>query len=371
MMAIAIGCASPGPPMPPSLHLPEVVSNLAAQRVGDTVVLRWTTPSHTTDGLDIKGAVTAEICRELYTLGRRLNQHSDCTPVKRVSVHPGATEATDTLPGALMSGPPVLLAYRVQLYNDGGRTAGPSGAAYAAAGAAPPPVEGLNARATRSGIVLEWVPASAASPVDLERTLVSAPAPKKIEKPAPAAPHEKVAERPKVKGAPSLGLAPSAAAELRLQAVNHGSDAGGTLDRSARKGETYRYTAQRVVGVAVAGHRLELRSAVSAPVTVTFLDIFPPATPARLAAIPGNHSIDLSWEPVLDDDLAGYLVYRQEGSAGAFVRINTKPVVGPGYSDQTAIAGHKYTYRVTAVDATGNESAPSASVEEALPGPQP
>lgn len=360
--------------MPPSLHLPEVVNNLAAQRVGDAVTLRWTTPSHTTDALDIKGAVTAEICREAHA-GRGMNPHSECMPVKRVSVHPGPTEASDVLPTALVSGPPALLVYRVRLYNDGGRTAGPSGAAFAAAGAAPPPVQGLHARATRSGIVIEWEPAAVASPVVLERMLVSAPAPKKIaakktEKPAPQ--HEKTAAAgTKAKAAPSLGLSTSAPAEVHLQAANHGSDAGGTLDHNARKGETYRYTAQRTVRVVLVGHALDLRSAVSAPVTVNFLDIFPPATPAGLAAIPGNHSIDLSWEPVSDDDLAGYIVYRQETSAGAFVRINAKPVVGPGFSDQTAVVGHKYAYRVTAIDASGNESAPSATVEETLPAPQP
>lgn len=149
--------------------------------------------------------------------------------------------------------------------------------------------------------------------------------------------------------------------------MNQGSDAGGTIDRTARRGETYRYTAQRIVSVTLAGHALELRSAISTPVTVNFLDIFPPATPAGLAAIPGNRSIDLSWETVPDDDLAGYIVYRREGPSGAFVRINAKPVVGPGFSDQTAVEGHTYTYRVTAIDAAGNESPPSVSIEETLP----
>lgn len=376
---VAAGCASPGPPMPPSLHLPEVVSNLAAHRVGDAVALSWTTPLRTTDGLDIKGAVTAEICRETRRAGLRVNQHSDCTPVKRVSVRPGSTEAADMLPADLASGAPALLVYRVRLYNESGRTAGPSAAAFAAAGAAPPPVEQLRAAATRAGIMLSWKPEGAVFPVDLDRTLLSTAAVKKaaVEKPAPAARNEKAAAAgTRQKAAPSLDLAPSAPAEVRLQAANQSADAGGTLDRSARKGETYRYTAQRVRSAVLAGHALELRSAVSAPVTVTLLDVFPPATPAGLAAVPGEHSIDLSWEPVSDNDFAGYIVYRQEASAdgtatGSFVRMNAKPVAGPAFSDQSAVAGRGYIYRVTAIDATGNESAPSASVEETLPAPQP
>lgn len=374
---VAAGCASPGPPRPPSLRLPTVVGDLAARRVGDAVALDWTTPSRTTDGLDIKGAVTAEICREVRGAGLRLNQHSNCVVVKRASVKSGATEVMDTLPAALASGVPALVVYRVRLFNDNGRTAGPSAPAFAAAGAAPPAVEGLRAAATRAGIVLEWKAEAAAVPVDLDRTLLSAPAVKKAEKPASAPASGKAASSGlNEKAAHSLSFTSTEASEVRLQAANEGSDAGGTLDRTARKGETYRYTAQRVERAVVVGHALELRSDVSAPVTVTLLDVFPPATPVGLAAVPGNRSIDLSWEPVADDDLAGYVVYRQQASAdgsaaGPFTRISAKPVVGPAYSDSTAIAGGRYVYRVTAVDAAGNESAPSASVEEMLPETQP
>src|SRR5882757_10485661 len=63
LLALVAGCASPGPPQPPSLNLPEVVKDLTAERVGGVVHLHWTTPETTTDRIDIKGAMTAEICR--------------------------------------------------------------------------------------------------------------------------------------------------------------------------------------------------------------------------------------------------------------------------------------------------------------------
>ncbi|WP_433967396.1 hypothetical protein [Tunturiibacter gelidiferens] len=47
----------------PLLDLPEVVKDLTAERVGDTVTLHWTTPDKTTDRIAIKGTITAEICR--------------------------------------------------------------------------------------------------------------------------------------------------------------------------------------------------------------------------------------------------------------------------------------------------------------------
>ncbi|GGA70721.1 hypothetical protein GCM10011507_22870 [Edaphobacter acidisoli] len=361
-ITIAIGCASPGPPMPPSLHLPKVVNDLSARRIGDAVELHWTTPLHTTDGLDIKGAVTAEICRASLSASAQPSKHSDCTPIKRTLVHPGATSAVDALPAALATGQPALLLYRVRLFNSNDRTAGPSAPAFTAAGAAPSPVEQLHASSSRSGIVLEWKPGTAPVPIELDRTQLNPP--QKKSKPSPAA--------PKSKPTHSFNLVANQAVEVRLQAANQPSDRGGTLDRSAQKGETYRYTAQRVNKVILGGHSLEIRSAISAPITITLLDIFPPATPTGLAAIPGNRSIDLSWEPVSDTDLAGYIVYRQQtaadGSAsGPFTRITQTPIVGPAFSDQTATPGRSYIYRVTAIDTTGNESSPSATAQETLP----
>jgi fibronectin type 3 domain-containing protein len=109
-------------------------------------------------------------------------------------------------------------------------------------------------------------------------------------------------------------------------------------------------------------------------------DTFPPAVPSGLEAVPGGAtaagrsidlSIDLSWTPDTDADLAGYFVYRQEVDpqgqvTGTVTRLNITPVVGPAYRDQTALAGHRYAYRVTAVDTAGNESAPSADVQETV-----
>src|ERR1700682_1007046 len=43
------GCASIGPPLPPSLELPHPPSDLKALRKGDKVTLSWTVPAHTTD----------------------------------------------------------------------------------------------------------------------------------------------------------------------------------------------------------------------------------------------------------------------------------------------------------------------------------
>jgi len=379
LISLAIGCASPGPPQPPSLHLPQIVNDLTAERLGDTVALRWTTPSRTTDDIDIKGPIAAEICREVRpALSRQTAPHPrGCVPVKRMPVRSGLIEATDALPATLTSDPMALLLYRVRLFNSNGRTAGPSPAAYSVSGVAPPAVDRLRATSTRSGVMLEWKPEPAAFPVDLDRTLIIASAPKTA---APSA----VASKPAKPSKPALNLTPPTPAEVHLQAgdTSSDSDTGGTIDRTTVKGAAYRYTAQRVRTVVLAGHTLELRSLPSPAVTVVTRDIFPPAAPTGLAAIPGSgaanrsidRSIDLSWEPVSDTDISGYIVYRETvTSAGAataaWKRLNQTPLTGPAFSDLTAVPGQTYVYRVTAIDASGNESAPSAAVQETLTEP--
>ncbi len=390
------GCASPGPPHAPSLNLPEIVRDLTAERTGDQVQLHWTTPEKATDHLVIKGAMTAEICRVTAPSSQpAVPATQACTVVTRLPVSSGPSHAEETLPSSLTADPASLLAYRVQLFNAHGRSAGLSAEAFAAAGAAPPSVEHLRATSIRDGIQLEWQPKDTTSPVQLDRILTTSvgtdvhPGPAN---PTPAAP-SKPATRSKLKKtsppststpakttpakSQSVAMTSSKApSEVKLETPKEVADAGGTVDRTALKGESYRYTARRLRKISLQGHALELRSDLSSPVRVTMLDTFPPGVPTGLEAIPGgatpsDHSIDLSWTPDIDPDIAGYSVYRQEVTstgqvAGSATRLNSTPIVGPAYRDQTAVPGHRYAYRITAVDASGNESAPSADVQETL-----
>lgn len=351
LLPFLAACASPGPPHPPSLHLPETVSDLTAERIGDEVQLHWTTPTKTTDGLVIKDSLTAEVCRETAPA----QPHASCVLVTRLPVKPGPSKATDVLSASLVAGPEALLGYRVRILNANGRAATASHVALTAAGAAPAFVEQLRATPSRNGATIEWRPQPEPGAwVELDRNLL--PGFGQAAK-APAKPD----------GAKPLAtIAPALPAEVRLQTPKDVPDPGGVLDRTAMKTETYTYQAQRVRSISLAGHEIEMRSALSPVVTVHIADIFPPQTPKGLAAVPGEsaNSIDLSWEPVPDADLAGYLIYRRAvGSTEAFEKLTPKPVVPPAFTDATATGG-SYRYRVTAIDTTGNESQPSGEVEE-------
>jgi len=395
------------------------VKDLSAERSGDHVLLRWTTPSRTTDDMDINGPMTAELCREtVVSPSMPAAKPAPCAPVHRLAVVSGPSEVTDTLPPGLHADPIRLIAYRIQIFNSTGRSAGNSTLpAYAAAGPAPPTVANLRASAAKLGAVLEWTserasgsPSAAArgtSPgdvIDLKRIDLSAPkVPEKPARPAPSSgknPGKSKSAQPKQAedGPPNevhLRAEDAVAAAARTDSK---LDTAGTVDTTAAMGDTYSYTAERVRAVTIGGQKLEIASQPSAPVLLTMRDTFPPKPPTGLETISGTAApdpaapgakphpyVDLSWEPSAEPDLAGYRVYRQlaraDGSPqGPLARLTALPIAVPAYRDVAVRPGQGYIYTVTAVDAAGNESAPSAKAlefvsdlvpESASPGPVP
>jgi len=83
-------------------------------------------------------------------------------------------------------------------------------------------------------------------------------------------------------------------------------------------------------------------------------DTTAPVAPTGLAAAPDAQQVSLSWTENTDADLASYRVYRN----GAGVA----QVTSPSCVDTGLAAGATYTYAVSAVDASANESGRSATV---------
>jgi hypothetical protein len=342
------GCGTPGAPQPPSLNLPALVDDLAANRAGNQVALTWTMPKKNTDKLLLKGNVSVRLCRK--------EGAGACEPAGAdLSLAPGADGAfTDTLPAALAAGAPRPLTYFVELKNHNGRSAGLSNAAVVLAGEAPVPVADFSAEVSKAGVVLRWTNLAAAqdsSDLRLHRKLLTPPA---------AKPHEGL-----------LAPQPELVEQNLLVETNTSNR---TLDNSIRFGQSYEYRAQRIARVTVDGKTLELAGPLSAPVRVEALDIFPPEVPAGLAAVAttgenATLAIDLSWQPVTDADLAGYAVYRREGEA-AWQRISpAEPLVPPAFYDTQLQPGHTYRYAVSAIGQNGHESPRSAEAEESVPNP--
>jgi fibronectin type 3 domain-containing protein len=80
-------------------------------------------------------------------------------------------------------------------------------------------------------------------------------------------------------------------------------------------------------------------------------------------------AIDLSWQPVSDADLSGYIVYRRE-TEPLWQRISpSEPLIAPAFRDSQVQPGHSYRYAVTGISQSGHESARSAEAEESVPNP--
>jgi len=320
------GCASPGPPRPPSLLLPEPVHRLTAERTGNHVRLEFLVPERTTDHVALRDrALGLAVCRE--------EQPGVCAPVHSgmpPTVKPGTlVQVDDRLPASLSTGPVRALRYRVELKNARGRSAGASEAALTAAGSAPAPVARFRAEGSRRGVLLRWQPEAGDDAVVL------------------------VDRAGGTKSEPLISADRAATARL-----------GMLVDASAAEGVRYEYVAHRERKVEIEGHSVLVRGAASEAVPFTLHDVYPPPVPTDLTVAAfhsgdGAYGVDLVWEPVDDAGLAGYNVYRSLADApGSAVKLNPKPLTAPGFHDATANAALEYRWSVTAVDRKGNESAP-------------
>jgi hypothetical protein len=348
------GCGMPGAPLPPSLNLPDPVTDLAATRTGDQVSLAWTMPGKNTDKLLLKANVQVRVCRRDGVAG-------SCVPAGSLQLAPGAEGTfSEALPPALAAGSPRALTYFIEIKNRNGRSAGLSNPAVVPAGEAPAAVAGLETELRKEGVVLHWAPAEsepATAAIRLRRKLLT-PVTAKTPSGPFAPPPEPTEQSLLVETGAATGRAPDRA-----------------LDKDIRFGETYEYRAQRVARVTVNDRTLELDGPLSAPVRVEAADVFPPAVPTGLAAVAtagengSEPAIDLSWQPGAESGVAGYIVYRREG-AGDWQRISPpQPVVGPAFHDARVQPGHSYGYAVSAIDQGGHQSARSAEAQESVPEP--
>jgi len=297
------GCASVGPPKPPALDIPTRITDLRAAEYGDQIVVQFTIGALTTDGL----ALTSVKAVELQVAGggppRILH-----VPAKMPGPVDHEFAAKDWV------GKQVTLMVRAT--GPKGKASDWSNPVTLAVGVPLATPANLQAVSDPKGVRLTWSGSFGSGEAGRYR----------IFRGSGEAMPERLAE----------------------------SDKPEYLDTAVDFGSPYRYFVQGLAG--------ELRqSEISAIAGITPMDVFPPSVPAELMAVAGVNSIELAWRPNTEEDLAGYQVYRSTGG-GAPERI-AGPVDAPNFSDRTVEIGKKYSYTITAVDRTGNESAHSAAVE--------
>jgi hypothetical protein len=358
----ATGCGAPGEPVAPSPPVAAPITDLTAHQAGDGVQLTFAMPNRSVNGDRLTTAPAIEILRG--------------TLKPDGSVDPKTLHVVDNVPGPLAekylfndkfqftdpiapeetkSHSGVVVTYAVRTRLSPKRASANSNVVSLRVYSAPQQISTIDTRVTESAIELFWPlvehtsagePLAAPPSYNIFRAELDAPA----------------AEATKV---PNAQL-PSG---VKLQLLNSQPE-NKYSDKSFEFGKTYAYIVRSVI----TGDGAPLESSDSAPAIVTPRDTFPPATPQSIVAavLPGETEgsilVDLTWSINVEDDFAGYRVYRSEQSPEP----NQQPAKGqlltpellptPTYRDTSVQPAHRYWYIVTAVDRAGNESAPGPPV---------
>jgi len=365
LLALA-ACGKRGDPHPPVPIIPKATSDLVVTQRGSKVILSWSYPSLTTAGKKLGSVRRVIVYRYVETLpvpatGRDPNTilpgDVDTTiprPLALFAKLPTVSaqqflklrERVDSIEGANLPAAttgarlsfedspefhtkdnrPVRLNYAV--VTEGGTTAGAlSNIAVIVPLDVPLPPSALTATAKAEGIVLTWTApekAPTASPLigyDVYRTDAGA----EVDELAPP-----VNSTP-VKATTYTDVPPYGAHDYRVTAV-----------------------------VSQGPPRIESDPTPAA--TATFKDLLPPPAPANLAALVETKAVRLVWDAVEAADLAGYNVYRTEGTGAPLrpngkLKLTPKAITATNFRDIAIDPGISYFYEVTSVDKSGNESA--------------
>jgi hypothetical protein len=350
------GCGAPGEPQPPTPPIPQAIADLTAKQAGDGVLLTFTMPGKSTLGDRLQQVPTFEVSRGVL--------RADGTP------DPKSFRVVDTVPGALVArysqrgqvqfidpvspldpqlraGQPFV--YRVHTLFSAKRPSPESKEVTLRLYSVAERISSLDANVTEQGIDLKW------------------PAPTHTwgGEPLPG-----IQEYHVYRGELDPATASVAASDpLQAKWKSPLLQLGATTTTDYRDsgfdyGKTYAYLVRSVVG-SPSG---PLESSDSPLAIVTPKDTFPPAAPQGIVAAiqpgatPGSVAVELSWSINVEPDLAGYRVYRSEQEGARGILLTPDPLPSPAYRDNSVQSGQRCWYTVTAVDRSGNESAPSLAM---------
>jgi fibronectin type 3 domain-containing protein len=298
--------------LPPRLNIPQPVADLAAVQRGSTIFVHFTLPKLTTEGVGVKPPLHWD-----FRIGEAGPGEFRTEAWAESAKSPGGPRVekgsvTYEIPAAPWVGKDVVLAVRVADAHEH-----PSvWSKPLALSVAQPPVtpRDVQAKNVLEGVRLTW---------------------------SGAGPAYRVYRR--AEGDPAYTVAAN-------------TETPEYLDRATEYGKSVRYIVQAIAKTGSG----EVESDLSTEATLTPADVFPPAVPAGLTAVPTATSIELNWDRDTEPDLAGYRIYRAV-PGGEFQKIG-ETTDAPSYSDRQMEAGKKYRYVVTAFDKAGNESKQSAEI---------
>ncbi len=314
-----LNCGSIGEPLPPLLNIPESAQDLTARQINEDIILRWTWPETTTEGMPL--ADLARFAIHFMPAGSP-NQPppTDFDIQSKWLRDVDVADLNDQGPGD-----PVQVTLEARPFL--GETI----------------VLGVRAESRRgrsvgfSNLLVIQVlrPPEAATPPQLTV------APDAIELAWTAVPDAR-----------------SYRIERRMETDTEFEPITTTTETSFRDpqfvwDETYHYRIQSLTGAS----DYEIVGGTSKPAQVTAQDTFAPAAPTGLRVVAGLNSIELSWEPGPEPDLAGYRLRRAAANAEP-VLLTPDVITTINFNDKNVERGVTYQYHLTAVDQDNNESPP-------------
>jgi hypothetical protein len=355
LLTVSLACGTPRPPLPPSLELPRPVIDLRGTRKADKVTLVWTVPVKTTDNTILRHLGPTLVCRSLEVAINRCDPVGSVPPSgvpAKQEPHTSSKKPNNQVPAPVATYTDVLLprteeqdatgfaSYAVEPQNTDARGAGLSNQIRIPLVPTLRAPTDVTAAVTQDGVALTW---SGVLP-DLQSPGVSYT-------------YRLYRRDRSTKAAALAGELP-----LVLTAAPKFVDTG----MEWQKTYDYWITVVSVLSK-TRGPVFQVEGDDSPLTTVEVIDVFPPATPNGVQAVASGEGqqpyIDLTWAPNTEADLAGYNVYRRQGTAD-WIKINQGPVKTPTFRDADVVRGNDYSYSVSAVDLRGNESPRSDETAE-------
>lgn len=307
------GCGYMAPPLPPALNRPERVEDLTALERGSNLIVQFTIPVMTTEGLPVNNKdrdIELRVGPPPVPFNMETWQRtSDRIPV---AVNGNEKVARVVVPAAKYYGKTVDIA--VNVHGPGGRSVGWSKFAIVPVVPALPTPEALTASNAPDAIELTWRA-----------------------------------------NAPEFRIFRKLVADINWTLLGTSPKPSYT-DNTIEYGKTYQYMVQSIQKTEQGYAESEL----SEVTTIQPVDKYPPAVPVGVTAVPGTRTIELVWNRNTEKDFAGYRIYR-DGKQIA------EGLTAPAFSDRDVQPRVTYRYQVSAVDTAGNESARSAPVAATIP----
>ncbi len=308
---LSSGCGYVGPVLPPSPEIPTPVRDLTVVERGDNIVINFTTPARTTDGVAITRFSKIDLRVGPDQQAPDTDRSYDVElPAPSDKDDPQPKPVSHSIKISDWVGQRIAVQVRTEVRKMGHFSSWSNKAVLKVIPSLTPPI--VHVAANEKGFVVSWQA------------------------------QDGVQYRLQRQG-------PSDKQPVELATVSGGQ----YLDTSAQYDTPYSY-----VVTALEDHA---ESLPSEPVTFSTEDKFPPAVPAGLSALSGADEVNVAWQRNTESDLQGYLVYRST-NRGPYEKQGGIDSL-PTYVDRQVEHGKTYSYKISSIDKKGNESGQSAAAE--------